>query len=86
MHMLTMTVSGLVLLAAFFFGGRLLNRRGISANGSLIFIWVWLAVSVVNGGIGVIVAGYSIAAELAVHVVVFGVPAVIAWFLSRRSI
>jgi hypothetical protein len=78
MHMLTMTVSGLVLLAVFFFGGRLLNRRGNAVNGSWIFIWVWLAVSVVNGGIGVIVAGYSIATELAVHIVIFGVPAVIA--------
>lgn len=86
MHMLTMTVIGLVLLFAFWLGGRLLNARAGRAviNGPRLFLPVWLAVSFYNGYIGVTKAGYSVQAELLVHVVVFGLPAAVAVWLSLR--
>jgi hypothetical protein len=85
MHMLMMTVIGLALLAAFVFGAHALNRAGTRINGPLVFIGFWLAVSAVSFLIGVFVAGYSVLTELGVHAVIFGVPAGLAWFLSRRA-
>ncbi len=88
MHMLMMTVIGLALLAAFWFVGRLLNRRAGRAviNGPRLFLLVWAAVSFYNGYVGVTTAGYSVQAELLVHVVVFGLPAAIAVFLMIRKV
>lgn len=88
MHMLMMTSLGLALLAVFWFIGRLLNRRAGRqvVNGPRLFLPVWLAVSFYNGYIGVTKAGYSVQAELLVHVVVFGLPAAIAvWLMWRRA-
>jgi hypothetical protein len=88
MHMLMMTVIGLALLAVFWFVGRLLNARAGRpvVNGPRIFLLVWAAVSVYNGYIGVTKAGYSVQAELLVHVVVFGLPAAIAVFLMWKKL
>jgi hypothetical protein len=87
MHMLTMTAIGLLLLAVVHFGTAMLNRRraGRPLNGHYAFICVWLAVSAVNFFIGVVVAGYGVLTELAVHAVIFGVPAGIAWYLARHG-
>lgn len=87
MHMLMMTSLGLALLAVFWFIGRLLNRRAGRqvVNGPRLFLPVWLAVSFYNGYIGVTKAGYSVQAELLVHVVVFGLPAAIAGWLMWRG-
>jgi hypothetical protein len=86
MHTLRITVSGLVLLSVFVFVAAQINQRKdrMPVDGAYLFIWVWLAASIVNFSVGVFVAGYSVLTELAVHVVVFGVPAGVAWFLSRR--
>jgi hypothetical protein len=88
MHMLMMTVIGLALLAAFWFVGRLLNARAGRAviNGPRVFLLVWAVVSVYNGYVGVTKAGYSVQAELLVHVVVFGLPAAIAVFLLWKKL
>ena len=85
MYMLMMTAIGLVLLAVFHSGTAMLNRRrtGRSINGHYALIWVWLAVSAVNFFIGVVVAGYGVLTERAVHAVIFGVPAGVAWYLAR---
>lgn len=80
-----MTVIGLVLLSVFVFvAAQISQRKSKGVDGAKIFIWVWLAVAAVNFVIGVFVAGYSIATEILVHVIVFGVPAGAAWYLSRR--
>ena len=86
MHTLRITVIGLILLSLFVFVAAQTNQRKTrpAINGAYLFIRVWLAASVVNFCVGVFVAGYSVLTELAVHVVVFGVPAGVAWFLSRR--
>lgn len=83
MHMLMMTVSGLLLLAVFLLLARLIARRRM-ASAALLFIPVWLAVSAVNFYNGVVHAGYSVQVEVAVHLVVFGLPALLAWLASRR--
>ena len=86
MHTLRLTMIGLVLLSMFVLVAAQINQRKNqrTVDGARIFIWLWLAVSVVNFSIGVFVANYSMATELAVHVVVFGLPASVAWYLSRR--
>ena len=88
MHMLMMTLIGLALLAGFWFVGRLLNHSAGRQviNGPRIFLLVWAAVSFYNGYVGVTKAGYSVQAELLVHVVVFGLPAAIAVFLMIRKV
>jgi FtsH-binding integral membrane protein len=86
MHTLRITLIGLILLSLFVFVAAQINQRKDRphVDGAHLFIWVWLVASIVNFCVGVFVAGYSILTELAVHVVVFGVPAGVAWFLSRR--
>lgn len=88
MHMLMMTTLGLVLLAAFWFVGRVLNARAgrVMINGPRVFLPVWAAASFYNGYVGVTKAGYSVQAELLVHVVVFGLPAAIAvWLMWKKA-
>jgi hypothetical protein len=77
---------GLVLLSVFVFVAAQVNaRKGRkTVDGALWFLSVWLVVSVLNFCVGVFVAGYSVLTEIAVHVVVFGLPAGVAWYLSRR--
>jgi hypothetical protein len=85
MHTLRMTVIGLVLLSIFVVAASLMNRnQGKRLNGAWLFIWVWLVIAVSNLLVGVLAAGVPLTTEIPVLVVVFGVPAAAAWFLSRR--
>jgi uncharacterized membrane protein len=86
MHTLVLTLMGLVLLFVFVFVATLINKRKNkpAVDGARIFIWFWLAVSIVNFYVGVVVANYSVATEVGVHTVIFGLPAGVAWYLSRR--
>ncbi len=86
MHTLRLTVIGLILLSVFVFVAAQINARKDkrTVDGAYLFVWVWLAVSIVNFCVGVFVANYSFATEIAVHVVVFGLPAGVAWYLSRK--
>jgi len=84
MHTLRMTVLGFVVLAIFFLGSRLLNRgQDRKIDGAWIFIWVWLVAAVINLLVGVFAAGIPLIVEIPVLAVVFGVPALVAWYLSR---
>ncbi len=86
MHTLRMTVIGLVLLGLFVLAARLLNRNGSRRmDGAWIFIWVWLAIAIANLLVGVFMAGIPLLTEILVLMVVFGVPAAVAWYLSQRS-
>jgi hypothetical protein len=82
MHILMLVVGGLMTLAAFFFGARLFNRSG--AAGATVFIWVWLAASIVNGAVGVMRAGIPVINEIGAFIPIFGVPAVLAWYLAYK--
>ena len=84
MHTLRMTVLGFVVLAIFFLGARMLNRgQDRKIDGAWIFIWVWLVAAVINMMVGVFAAGIPLIVEIPVLAVVFGLPAVVAWYLSR---
>jgi FtsH-binding integral membrane protein len=86
MHMLMMTALGFAVLIVVFGLSYAVNRsKGRPVlNGLRIFLIVWALVSLWNGYTGVTKAGYSVLAELAVHVVVFGLPALCAWLLARK--
>ena len=84
MHMLNVTVAGLALLFVFVLVARLANRSSGGAGGARVFIWVWLVLALANGLVGVLRAGISPLVEIGVFVVVFGVPAAIAWFAAKK--
>jgi hypothetical protein len=82
MHILMLVIAGLVVLAVFFFGARLLNWRGQA--GAAVFIWVWLVASIVNGAIGVVHAGIPVINEIGAFIPIFGIPAALAWYLAYK--
>jgi hypothetical protein len=59
------------------------RRRGSGAAGLRNFLWVWLAITLADFGVG-IAAGHGALPELAVHTLVFAVPAAVAFALARR--
>jgi hypothetical protein len=82
MHTLMVIAGGLVLLAAFIVVGRLAGK-GLLA--SRLFIPVWLLATLVNLYVGVTRAGYTVAQELPIQLVVFAVPAIAALILGRMA-
>jgi hypothetical protein len=83
-HVLILIVVGLVVLAAFVLVARLIGARGHAVDGASAFIWVWLIASIANGAVGVLRAGIPLLHEIAAFIPIFGVPAAVAWYLSRR--
>ncbi|MGZ3323525.1 MAG: hypothetical protein ACXU9C_21480 [Xanthobacteraceae bacterium] len=84
MHVLILIVIGHVVLAAFVVVAGLINRNGNTVDGAGKFIWVWLVAALANGAVGVLQAGIPLVNELAAFIPIFGVPAAVAWYLSRR--
>jgi hypothetical protein len=82
MHILMLVVIGLVVLAVFLFGARLLNRS--EKSGATAFIWVWLVASSINGAFGVMRVGIPIVNEIGAFVPIFGIPAALACYLAYR--
>lgn len=88
MHTIMVIGGGLVVLAVFLLVGRSLGDRSVAAaaTAALWFIPVWLIAAAVNLWIGVR-HGYSVAEELPIGLVVFGLPAAVAllfwWRFSR---
>jgi hypothetical protein len=89
-HTLKVVAGGLALLGLFLLGGRLLSASAPAlamAGAVRWFIPVWLVLAAVNLWVGVTRAGYSVAEEAPIFVVVFAVPAavglLVAWILSR---
>lgn len=76
-HTAIMLAIGLALLI----GLRLTIRD--AARATRLFLWLWLAVSLANLLFGVLAAGYGWGEEAVVWLLVFGVPAAIA-FATRR--
>jgi hypothetical protein len=77
MHTLIVTLIGLGLLGLF------IGFAKAKDSAARRFIPVWLALCIAHLTYGVIVAGYTLVMELGVHAVVFGVPAALAFILSR---
>jgi hypothetical protein len=81
---------GLVLLGVFVLASRLMSAAAPAAGmvtAARWFIPVWLVGAGINMYIGVARAGYSVAEEAPIFLLVFAVPAIvavlIAWSLSR---
>lgn len=88
MHMLMVIVGGIVLLGVFLLFGQLWGGTPPAlATAAKVFIPLWLLVSVANLWVGVNKAGYTVAQELPILLVVFAVPAVAAviaiWQFAR---
>lgn len=84
MHILILIVIGHLLLAAFVLVAAVINRGGNTVDGARPFIWVWLLASIANGAVGVLQAGIPLLNEIGAFIPIFGVPAAVAWYLSRR--
>ena len=83
MHMVMVIVAGLLLLAVFALFGRLWGHDAASvALAARWFIPVWVGVALVNLWVGVTRAGYTLAQELPILLVVVAVPALVAGVLA----
>lgn len=79
MHMLLVITGGIVLLGIFALFGKLWGGElaGV-ATGARLFVPVWLGIALANMWVGVTRAGYTVAQELPILLVVFAVPAIVA--------
>jgi hypothetical protein len=78
-------VGGLALLGAFGLAGWWLGGAPQSTTtAAKIFIPIWLAVALINMWVGVSRAGYSVAEELPIMLVIFAIPAAAAAFVWWR--
>ena len=73
-------LSGFLLLAAFLILGKLFsaNYPGGTTVATVLFIAVWFVLAGANMWVGIAKAGYSVAEELPILALIFGVPAVVA--------
>jgi hypothetical protein len=89
-HTIKVIAGGLVLLAVCLVIGRLFGvptpATGL-ATAARVFIPLWLIAAGINMWMGVAKAGYSVADEAPIFLVVFAVPVAVAllvrWWLSR---
>lgn len=86
MHVLTWTVAGLVLLAAFLAVAALANkgRARVPFDGARVFLWVWLLAALGNAYNGWANHGIPLVNEIAAFLPIFGIPALACWYWSRR--
>ena len=81
MHILSMIVIGLAVLAGFILVAR---RLGRGPQGARVFIAVWLLSALLNSAAGVIFVGIPLLNEVGAFAAIFGVPALAAWYAARR--
>jgi hypothetical protein len=91
-HTAKVLAAGFVVLGVFLIAGRLLSATAPAmgmAAAARWFIPVWLVAAGVNLWVGVSRAGYSVAEEAPIFVVVFAIPAavavLVAWWLARSA-
>lgn len=82
MHTLVVITCGLVLLGVLGVGAALLNKS--VAGAMLWFIALWFAGAALNMWVGVARAGYTVAQEFPIFLVVFGLPALAALVIRWR--
>ncbi len=85
MHTVLVILAGFALLGLCLLLGRTSGGadRARRAKAALIFIPLWLVGAAVNLWFGVSQAGYSVAEELPIFLVVFAIPAAVAVVLWR---
>ncbi len=79
MHTIMVVLGGFLLLGVCLLAGRLAAKP--MAMAALIFIPIWLAAALINLWLGVSRAGYSVAEELPIFLLVFAIPVVVALFI-----
>jgi len=79
-------VAGLLLLAAFLLLGKLFsaNYPDAARLTTIAYVALWFIIAGVNMWVGVARAGYSVAEELPIFLLIFGVPAAVAILLKWR--
>lgn len=86
MHTIIVTAAGLVLLGLFLILSRFWAADpGVRAVAAKAFIPVWLSLTLVNLWIGVSYAGYTVAQELPILLITFGIPAAAAFAVIRLT-
>jgi hypothetical protein len=85
MRTLIVIVIGIALAFAFDTITAAVNNRRVTrgVDGGWLFIWAWMLVAVADFGVGV-ATGHPVFAEIAIHALIFVIPAGVAWYLSRR--
>jgi hypothetical protein len=79
-------VAGLLLLAAFLLLAKLFSPNYPDATrlATIVYVALWFIIAGVNMWVGVARAGYSVAEELPIFLLIFGVPAAVAILLKWR--
>jgi len=83
MRTLIAILIGVVVLLVVLVAATEINRRRQedTLDGPRVFIWIWLGACIVDFWIGAF-TGHRISVELGLHLIIFIVPAALAWFLS----
>ena len=78
--------AGFLLLAAALLLGRLFssNYPGATLAATIAYVALWLIIAGVNMWVGVAKAGYSVAEELPIFLLIFAVPAAVAVLLKWK--
>ncbi len=84
-HTIKVIAGGFLLLVLCLLVGRWLGGTAGLATGARLFIPLWLVGAGINMWVGVTRAGYSVAEEAPIFLVVFVVPAAVALFILWRS-
>jgi hypothetical protein len=85
-HTVVVIAGGFVLLGLCVFGGHRLGGTAGIAAGALVFLPLWLIGAGINLIVGVKKAGYTVAEETPIFLVVFAIPAAVAllmWWKFR---
>jgi hypothetical protein len=79
-------VAGLLLLAGVLLLGKLFSSNYPEAPrlATLAFVALWLAIAAANMWVGVAKAGYSVAEELPIFLLIFALPAAVAVLVKWR--
>ena len=79
-------LSGFLFLAASLIVGKLFsaNYPGGTAVATVLFVALWLVIACANMWVGVAKAGYSVAEELPILALIFGVPTAVAVILKWK--
>ncbi len=85
MHTVLVVGGGLLLLGLCALVGRLIGSPGALGTAALVFLPLWFIGAAVNMYVGVKKAGYSVADEAPVFLLVFAVPAAVALLLWWRA-
>ena len=86
MHSIMVIAAGLSLLGAGLIVARMIDakRYDTMVAAAKAFIPVWCILSLINLWVGVAKAGYPLSAEAPIFLVVFGIPAVVAFLTWRK--